>query len=264
MDRTLVSEILSLSSIFSSPSHLPIAISPHTSSSALAHLQRPYARGAWIIPVRGALPWAGASSAVLVPHLPHINNEETPTTPATTITWTLASVRALWETLLSLRDNGTCGPLGLYFHAARRPKSPASNGSRPVTSNPDPRTALAKLDHIKIHVDTTHAAELRRALGEWAYEADTTPGQAEGSEWDFDEGAPIYVPSAEEENGVNDLGLHLDLEGVKDTEIDAGAAGAEVHAAEPRETTDQEGYIMPLKSAVLVLVDERNLGILLC
>ncbi|KAF7792376.1 hypothetical protein EIP86_003413 [Pleurotus ostreatoroseus] len=254
----------SLDAMFSTPGSIaaPTPIEPHTSDTALAHLQLPFARAAWLIPVRGRMPWAGGSDGVLVsePH-PAVGSGTASNTDTKQITWTPPSVLAFWDMLLLMREEGSYGPLGISFNAARPRPKPKS-----TTVNPDPRIALTTIDHIKIHLDAARAAEVRRVLESWEY-ADgdaAAAGVKEESEWDFDEGAPIYVPSDGEDGSArtSSVGLHLD----SDDEMDAQITGPNTPSAGDgvESTPTKAKSARLLEGATLVLVDERNRGLLLC
>ncbi|KII91697.1 hypothetical protein PLICRDRAFT_51830 [Plicaturopsis crispa FD-325 SS-3] len=177
-------------------------ISPHTLASARAHLLTPYARSAWIIPLRGVLPWNNATTAVVV----RSNTVPLPTYPriGTGITWTWTSARALWTFLISIREAANMGPISLSFHAApshrhtgtstastslpsfhRQQFSTTSTSKAPDASKASPpsvadvhayRTGLLATDHIKIYHDAAYAMSIRRALSAWTYSTDGEEG----------------------------------------------------------------------------------------
>ncbi|KAL0946230.1 hypothetical protein HGRIS_012489 [Hohenbuehelia grisea] len=169
----------------------PIPIPPH---SFTEFLPNPYARSAWLVPLRGAFAWRGSTAAVLL----QASESDTPTPAGTStagtheqIIWTQASAKAFWSFLLSLRKGGNLGPLGVSFHvvksalasqstrSANWPKSadraaggrePPQNGlaaSSPRLSSPNHPTLL--VDHFKIYHESAYAMHVRSVLDAWRY-----------------------------------------------------------------------------------------------
>jgi hypothetical protein len=138
---------------------VPQPINPYSQATVREYLRMPFARSAWIVPVRGVLPWQGCSSAItlasspsenpsfLVPPQPEAENRE--------IIWTHASLIDFWGFLLAVREANTLGPLALSFHAS------VSNNPRPLL--------LLEVDHIKIYHDAVCAMLIRSVLDAWAY-----------------------------------------------------------------------------------------------
>lgn len=159
----------------------------------------PYSRCAWIIPVRGTIPWHHATSGIL------LDTSSVPSAPShadvvanSPITWTRASVAAFWAFLLELRQHGTYGSIGLSFNAAparimhpERSSSgtsslPVSSSRVPVDSHSDiglrererPRTQLHLMDHIKIYHAGSSSMYLRNALDLWEFVSSETENSA--------------------------------------------------------------------------------------
>ncbi len=179
----------------------PIPIPPHTHATVEEQVADEFSRLAWVIPVRGYLPWEGATPAsvladppddvaldpqVLKPEAPYQN----PDSPS--IVWTRDALRAFWQFLQKLRDADNLGPLGLAFYhlpASHTGSSmdPASwhHGSHkqdstswPVSPLQDngcsealeaPRSTLCQMDYIKVYHDARYTKFLRKVLNAWAY-----------------------------------------------------------------------------------------------
>lgn len=161
--------------------------------------------------------------------------------------WTPDSLRAFWNYLISLREAGICGPLGLTFHTARTANKPISKVLIPQTAAIPAQPSLLAVDHIKVHVDAAHASGLRNMLSSWAYvEPATKTCHDDASEWDYNEGEPIEIDS--EDGG--DIETQLEL-----------YDSSEEDAPDKEEPVTRQCL---LEHAILVLVDERNRGILIC
>ncbi|KAL0576114.1 hypothetical protein V5O48_005861 [Marasmius crinis-equi] len=171
----------------------PISIPPHTLDTLSSFPNR---RRAWLVPVRGVLPWEGTTQATVLdpnisPQRPRSPNPET----ALPIVWTHASLLALWTSLLGL--NGI-GRIGIAFTAAgseslqllnpslrplmhppdtgdRDDESAASRSrdrrssqnNRPVNRNP-----LDSVDYIKVYHSSQVSMHLRAVLDLFTFEID--------------------------------------------------------------------------------------------
>ncbi|KAF9467702.1 hypothetical protein BDZ94DRAFT_1305320 [Collybia nuda] len=170
----------------------PIPIPPHTLPLPSPS---PYARSAWVVPIRGSLPWEGCTSAVILDSsgiLPYPSQQsEEP------IVWTHSSLVSFWAFLLNLRTACNVGPIGLSFHTSR-PLFPQGGSSYnlvpPIsgsenqmvyelhttantrsTASPTPsRPPLSNVDYIKIYHEAPLAMYVRNALHVWAYQSDTS------------------------------------------------------------------------------------------
>ncbi|RPD61551.1 hypothetical protein L226DRAFT_461455 [Lentinus tigrinus ALCF2SS1-7] len=176
-------------------------IPPHTLASAMDYIQDPYARLAWIIPVRGRLQWDGATAASVLAcshdpsapvsdgQLPSINSDSS----GTELIWTRDSLNDLWNVVKTLREGGRFGPLSLSFHVAM-PAALASSmeqysyvGSHKQASTSisislssslsiyEPQTQhnrlpLRAIDYIKVYHDAKYTMNLRTVLRAWSYE----------------------------------------------------------------------------------------------
>ncbi|KAF9011818.1 hypothetical protein BDQ17DRAFT_1344896 [Cyathus striatus] len=159
----------------------PMAIPPYTIPLPLPS---EYDRCAWIIPVRGILPWEHCSSAsVLDPsqQIPlRLDADENQ------MYWTHKALDAFWEFLLKLKDVGSVGSLGVSFHASSSYQSSMSSINPPFihsisqnhsTSKSEPsersasvpRITLSSVDYIKVYQETRNAMYVRTALDAWAY-----------------------------------------------------------------------------------------------
>ena len=135
-----------------------------------------YSRCAWVIPVRGQLPWPESSSAVL------LDSPQDPPAPSNTqmneFTWTTSSVRKFWEFLIGIREARNIGSLGISFHAAPS-SSPfperSSRATRNVTTNTTDiglcEVYMSSVDHFKIYHDWPRSSQLRNVLHAWSFES---------------------------------------------------------------------------------------------
>ncbi|KAF8153183.1 hypothetical protein B0H34DRAFT_800418 [Crassisporium funariophilum] len=138
---------------------------------------------AWLIPVRGTLPWQNTTSGGFLetsntiprPPQPGIDDQ---------ISWTHTSLLKFWDFLLDLRKAGSLGALGVSFHGTEnhKPSTTATNHDYPVT--PDrfntAETAIyqqaipisiSMVDYIKIYHEASRRLYVRSALDAWAFEA---------------------------------------------------------------------------------------------
>ncbi|KAF4607922.1 hypothetical protein EYR40_000258 [Pleurotus pulmonarius] len=178
----------------------PIILPPHTFTD---FKPLPQTRTAWIVPVRGTLPWEGSSSAVT-----HTSTDPSDLKPfdgtisgivCTQIMWNKASLVEFWSFLLTLRDKGTLGPIGISFHTSHSSRSctqtsAASShkdkgyhqGHNGTTSTVDKdvsrnnerssssarsnyRSIIKDADYIKIYHDGAVAMRVRSVLDAWRY-----------------------------------------------------------------------------------------------
>ncbi|KAJ7701833.1 hypothetical protein B0H17DRAFT_1044866 [Mycena rosella] len=164
----------------------PIPIPPHTIPLPAPP---PYSRRSWVIPVRGALPWRHATSAVL---LLDSTDPPDPPDPKTheEIAWTAPALREFWSFLLSVRD---LHAVGLSFNVSSQDWSYSSSqptyteisgmGGQPqsVSSAAAPSVVssarqgigtmpLSFLDHIKVYHDAAHSMSIRTILDVWPFE----------------------------------------------------------------------------------------------
>jgi hypothetical protein len=107
----------------------PILLPPFTSPLPQPS---PHDRRAWIIPVRGVIPWKGSSPAET---LQEPGAKPIPPTPRSLepVFWSHTALKSFWEWLQILQDGGKLGTLGISFHAAARARnggllSSTSNG----------------------------------------------------------------------------------------------------------------------------------------
>ncbi|KAI0634112.1 hypothetical protein C8Q77DRAFT_1055171 [Trametes polyzona] len=180
----------------------PTPIAPYTPQSANEYIEDPFARLAWVIPVRGRLPWPQATSASVaalprehsstplrepLPEAPQTGDDSTP------IIWTRDALGDFWGFLKDLRHAGNMGPLSLSFHVAPTPLEPSSMsqsphygvhpqdstlGSRRSSTSEDspssggydaPTAAINQSDHIKVYHDARYTKVLRNILHVWSY-----------------------------------------------------------------------------------------------
>ena len=173
----------------------PRPISPHTLESYRNHLEDPLARCAWIIPIRGSLPWPFVTPASVLPDVAG-DSEDTPSQelPLRTnsgsceeLIWTRDAMREFWKFLIELRTASRLGPLGLSFRAApataqlmsiqtdsgvnRDPVdvTPAAEEESRASTGKSSRSSLQAVDHFKIYCDANQAVRLRNVLDAWSF-----------------------------------------------------------------------------------------------
>jgi hypothetical protein len=155
-----------------------------------AYLSKRYGRCAWVVPVRGSLPWEGCSAGVVV-----VKGEEEREVKEE-VTWTSDYLNAFWNFLEALKDAGTLGSIAISFHPApismhtlqneSEPKSDTDSrkrGSDPIPvpdsgtgtgrdtqQGPDMfRAPLVAVDHIKVYHDVGYTMFVRNVLDAWAF-----------------------------------------------------------------------------------------------
>ncbi|PFH51175.1 hypothetical protein AMATHDRAFT_3306 [Amanita thiersii Skay4041] len=159
----------------------PIPIPPY--SEQFMPLLRPfseYSRTAWLIPVRGTLPWSLCTPAFILDDSEgDLRKEEG------WIQWTKAALAEFWTFLLGVRSAGRVGQLGLSFHIARTGQQEGgtaatlSTDELPGSSSIQHGTVevwslpLCFADYVKIYHEANNAMSLRSVLDAWAY---VTPG----------------------------------------------------------------------------------------
>ena len=153
------------------------------------YLDTPGARSAWVIPVRGSLPWKGSTSALILDASEGVlPNGPVKVQDHREITWTHAALVKFWNFLFAIQQSKNLGPISLSFYA--KPVSPivVSNGAdtfsvginrHPIFDGdmPMPQTVdvplqepLSDVDHIKVYHDTANTMYMRNILDAWSYE----------------------------------------------------------------------------------------------
>ncbi|KAI0372397.1 hypothetical protein BV20DRAFT_1015035 [Pilatotrama ljubarskyi] len=172
----------------------PFPIPPHTSTTAEERISDPFGRLAWIVPVRGSLPWEGATMASLNVESGDVASLEAreimPEAPS--ISWTGHALRTFWAFLQELRNAGNLGPLSLAFCNPPAPNDASSPGqysyvgsqkrntSSLATSEGEasllgdgstqlPCASLGRCVYIKIYHDARYTKVLRSILNAWSY-----------------------------------------------------------------------------------------------
>ncbi|KAG1872893.1 hypothetical protein DFJ58DRAFT_741609 [Suillus subalutaceus] len=163
-------------------------------------------RAAWLIPVRGVLPWDDATCATILepPQVPQ--GDDTPPLPSgpaplrdgiSRITWTHHSIVHFWQFLISIQQAENLGSISIGFHSAPSDAAftldsalglTAGSGNRPVQPAQAGRSAdlsdglsdqvrhaqLEATDFIKVYHDTKYSFHLRNILDAYMY----IPGEA--------------------------------------------------------------------------------------
>jgi hypothetical protein len=114
-------------------------------------LATPYMRCAWIVPVRGVLPWEGCSPAIVLFHSE--DNVALATGDDREIVWTGPCLAAFWSFLLAVRDAKTIGPIAFAFLAS---SELVDDGSH-------------RMEFIKVYHDTRYTMVVRNVLDAWGY-----------------------------------------------------------------------------------------------
>ncbi|KAI0643828.1 hypothetical protein C8Q79DRAFT_156961 [Trametes meyenii] len=181
----------------------PTPISPHNLATMEALLDDPFGRLAWVVPIRGQLPWRATSASILaeiqtdshsalqgdamIPQAPYANSS----TPA--IIWTRDAVNQFWQFLKQVRDTGNLGPVSLAFctvpstDTASSLEQFSSFGSHKldtasvISSSVDGGSLadivsefsrpclLRDCGYIKIYHDAGYTKFLRNILNAWSY-----------------------------------------------------------------------------------------------
>ncbi|KAH0831265.1 hypothetical protein J3R83DRAFT_13899 [Lanmaoa asiatica] len=177
---------------------LPTPIPPYDAAAVNQLLSCRFRRVAWLIPVRGSLPWDGASTAVILEGTQVASRSPSPCLhlPAAqpcAITWTSDSLQHLWTFLGSIQQARHLGPLSLSFHAAPADafstrdimSEPVWESNHPyylqhspkhITGSSDDfatdicRTHLECIDYIKVYHDVPYSLSLRNILDAYQYE----------------------------------------------------------------------------------------------
>lgn len=156
----------------------------------------PHARSAWLVPIRGNLPWDDCTPAIILASSHKLPCPSQKTSDP--ITWTHASLASFWAFLLNLRATCNVGPIGVSFHASRPPLPQVGSSHNTVSSvlglgnqaafesratttprstatpTPSSRPPLSSVDHVKIYHKAPTAMYLRNALHVWAYQAEAS------------------------------------------------------------------------------------------
>ena len=150
---------------------------------------------AWLIPVRGTLPWENCTSGAF---LDASRTIPTPSSPIVDdqISWTQGSILKFWDFLLRLREVGKLGPLGISFNCSLQSRiSPVTtdvdqqvhidpdllflnvtNDTIPYLQETCSNLNLSMVDYIKVNHDAPCRLYVRSALDAWSYEVKDTDG----------------------------------------------------------------------------------------
>ncbi|KAG1778730.1 hypothetical protein EV702DRAFT_134889 [Suillus placidus] len=182
----------------------PSLITPFDLASANLFLNTFYNRAAWLIPVRGSLPWDDATCATILapPQIPQRDDTPLPSGPAplrdgiSRITWTHHSIVHFWEFLISIQQAKNLGLISIGFHSApsdtaftldptaesgNRPLQPAHvEGSADLSDGFSDQVRHAQLeatDFIKVYHDTKYSFYLRNILDAYQYVPEATTSE---------------------------------------------------------------------------------------
>ncbi|OCH92742.1 hypothetical protein OBBRIDRAFT_409898 [Obba rivulosa] len=236
----------------------PTALAPYTPDTVQLLLGRRFTRLAWIIPVRGALPWPKCTAACLLRSgsAPHFSRSPLPIGPSPQlddaekvrpeITWTRESLLSCWDFLLELRRVKSMGPLALAFHAALpsdagsvlghgQQSMSSGHQSTAVATAPGTIPNLLFVDHIKVFHDSAYTMQLRNIIDVWGFQLDDTQKSPERAN---------VVPH-----------VHHPTEQPEQT--------AQTNAAEATVPLSHPTKIRMFVGAKLALIDERSRGVMI-
>lgn len=176
----------------------PLPIAPYDAAAVAQLLNCRFRRVAWLIPVRGSLPWDGASTAVILEETQAASRSpspclQVPVSQLRTMTWTPDSIQHLWSFLGSIQQARHLGPLSLSFHAApldafstrdsvSEPLWESNHpyyhqlSSKDTAGSPDDfttdicRAHLEGIDYIEVFHDVPYSLSLRNVLDAYQYE----------------------------------------------------------------------------------------------
>ncbi|KAF9450792.1 hypothetical protein P691DRAFT_725331 [Macrolepiota fuliginosa MF-IS2] len=156
----------------------PVMIPPY--DSPLTEPFGEWDRCAWLVPIRGSLPWSESTSGMLLDS--SYDTPISPTTQTNEIIWTHKAVSKFWAFLLEIRTAGNLGPIGLSFHPASPPYGSEKSVRISKTLATERHTGLSRsstsgsaplvttMDYIKIYHDWAKTLYLRRILDAWSFE----------------------------------------------------------------------------------------------
>uniref|UniRef100_A0A0W0F1U3 Uncharacterized protein n=2 Tax=Moniliophthora roreri TaxID=221103 RepID=A0A0W0F1U3_MONRR len=131
----------------------PIPIHPHTLPISVSHV---HSRRAWLIPVRGTLPWDRATSAVVLdPEFSPQTPQPGGTTSSEPIVWTHAALLAFWQYVLSFRQKTKLGSLSLSFTTPETRHSNL-NAHLDLSNDDDEEVSLLKKRNQDFHKRIAH------------------------------------------------------------------------------------------------------------
>jgi hypothetical protein len=170
----------------------PIAIPPYT----LPFSASPFSRSAWLIPIRGSLPWEGSTPALVLDPTYSMPASPDPNT-GNPIMWTHASLVSFWLFLLHVQKTRRLGALGISFQPSNSGSPFTSSdpetawgslslisgignqagleshvsceGRSMVTASPASYVTLSNVDHIKVYHEAPNAMHVRAVLFSWVY-----------------------------------------------------------------------------------------------
>lgn len=184
----------------------PSPIAPFDLTSAKLFLSTFYNRAAWLIPIRGVLPWDDATCAFILapPQVPQ--GDDTPLLPSgpatlhngfSGITWTHHSIVHFWDFLISIQQAKNLGHISISFHSAPSDTTSTLNCALGLTAGSGNRPAqagrsadlfdglsdrvrhaqLEDTDFIKVYHDTKYSFYLRNVLDAYKYIPGETPSE---------------------------------------------------------------------------------------
>ncbi|KAG1900196.1 uncharacterized protein F5891DRAFT_952454 [Suillus fuscotomentosus] len=187
----------------------PSLIAPFDLASAKLFLNSIYKRAAWLIPLRGILPWDGATCATILepPRVPQGDDiSPLPSGPAplcdgiSGITWTHSSIVHFWHFLISIQQAENLGSISIVFHSALSDTASTLDSALSLTSGSgswlvqpaqsrrsadlsgsfsDEDRQLEATDFIKVYHDTKYSFYLRNILDAYRYIPEETVSDSE-------------------------------------------------------------------------------------
>ncbi len=139
----------------------------------LSHPLTAFAKTAWIIPVRGSLPWTFCTPAVVLDDSE--DNAVIVGKEGALIQWTKTTLVKFWDFLKNVREAGHMGQVGISFQVATPRERGESWLSAEVIHEPtnsahgELSLPLSSLDYVKVYHKASSAMGLRNILDAWAY-----------------------------------------------------------------------------------------------
>ncbi|THH01082.1 hypothetical protein EW145_g6982 [Phellinidium pouzarii] len=156
-----------------------VCIVPYSRKAAATYFKDVYARSAWVIPVKGKLPWKDASQAQLEDSLTSVSLM-TSGVLGVPIRWTAVLIGKFWDDLLEIRKRHVLGAISISYHVGSREELQeqitkttfTTRIKEPLPVDPPTPTHLSQCTYIKIYHDVRYALYVRSVLDVWKTEVE--------------------------------------------------------------------------------------------
>lgn len=167
-----------------------VPIPPFTPDQAGKFLKDPFARGAWIVPIAGRLPWKDCSRARVEGNSAIKAGQSTRVpTASLSIIWSPFVIKKFWSDLLEIRKQAVLGTISLSFHVASMDKANLDKVKfslttsyaqtlttrdllrRPVQSKDSTRSP-EQCAYVKVYHDVRYTMYVRSVLDAWRTEVE--------------------------------------------------------------------------------------------